>query len=151
MDVVNYHLAQINIARMVAPLTDPMMAGFVNQLDAINALAEESPGFIWRLQTEDGDATALRVFDDERILVNMSVWETVEALYEYTYRAGHAGVFRDRKQWFERLVGPHLALWWIPAGHTPSPEEGKQRLALLAAQGPTPEAFTFKHRFQAQL
>jgi len=150
MPIAAYHLAQINIARMVAPLTAPGMAGFVNQLEAINALADDSPGFVWRLQTEDGDATALRVFADERILVNMPVWETVEALYEYTYRTAHAGVFRNRKQWFERLDGPHLALWWIPAGQIPSPEEGKQRLVLLAEQGPTPEAFTFKQRFQAQ-
>ena len=80
----------------------------------------------------------------------MSVWATVEALYEYTYRTTHTGLFRDHKQWFEPLTEPHLALWWIPAGHIPNPEEGKQRLALLAEQGPTPEAFTFKQRFQAQ-
>lgn len=144
-----FQLAQINIARMVAPLDDPIMAGFVAQLDAINAIADQSPGFVWRLQTEDGDATGINAFADARILINMSVWESIEALHQYTYRSQHAGVFRDRKRWFEPLGQPHMALWWVPAGHTPTPAEGKHRLELLQLHGPTAEAFTFKQRFPA--
>lgn len=146
MDVI-YHLAQINIAIMKAPLSDPVMAGFAEQIDAINALAEASPGFVWRLMTEEGDATALRVFEDERILLNMSVWESVEALKSYTYQSRHVLVVRRRKEWFERIETPHLALWWIPVGHIPTPEEGKARLHLLATAGPTAEAFTFQTVF----
>ena len=145
----SHHLAQINIARMHAPLDDPLMAGFVAQLDPVNALADQSPGFVWRLQDEAGDATSIRVFDDDRILVNMSVWETMEALRDYVYRSGHLGVLRDRKRWFEPPDGPYLALWWIPAGHVPTPEEGRQHLDHLRRHGPTPEAFTFKSLFPA--
>lgn len=142
-----YHLAQINIARILAPLQDPQMAGFVNQLDAINAIADDSPGFIWRLQTESGDATAIRVFDDDTILINMSVWESVEALHQYVYRSDHLGPLRERKKWFAPFDGPYLALWWVPAGHTPTPEEGKERLAYLGDHGPTAYAFTFRQNF----
>ena len=151
MSPPSLHLAQINIARMQAPLDDPLMAHFVAQLDSINALAERSPGFVWRLQDEAGDATSIRVYDDDRILVNMSVWETREDLRDYVYRSSHLDVLRDRKRWFEPLDGPYLALWWIPAGHVPTPEEGKQRLDHLRRHGPTPEAFTFKHLFSAEL
>ncbi len=147
----SHHIAQINIARMHAPLDDPLMADFVAQLDPVNALAERSPGFVWRLQDEAGDATSIRLFDDERILVNMSVWETLEALRDDVYRSRHLGVLRDRKRWFEPPDGPYLALWWIPAGHVPPPAEGKQRLDHLRRHGPTPEAFTFKHLFPAEV
>ena len=142
-----YHLAQINIARMRAPLDDPLMADFVAQLAPINALAEQSPGFVWRLQSEEGDATSLRVFEDERILINMSVWVSLEALQDYVYQSAHRGVLRDRKRWFERLDGPSTALWWVLAGHLPTAEEGKQRLERLARQGPSPDAFTFRKYF----
>ena len=144
-----YHLAQINIGRLRAPLDDPRIAGFVDQLDPINALADESPGFVWRLQSEAGDATSFRVFEDERILLNMSVWESMEALQEYVYHSAHLGPLRDRKQWFDVPDKPHLALWWIPAGHLPTPQEGKERLEHLRRHGPSPEAFTFKQPFPA--
>ena len=144
-----YHLAQVNIARALAPMDDPMMAGFMNQLDPINALADESPGFVWRLQDEAGNATAIRVFDDDRILLNMSVWKSLEALQDYVYRSAHLGPLRDRKQWFEVPDAPHLALWWIPAGHIPTPQEGKARIEHLRRHGPSPEAFTFKQPFPA--
>jgi len=144
-----HHLAQINIARMRAPLSDPIMKGFVDQLAEVNQTAEASPGFIWRLKTEDGDATDIRAYEDVLILVNMSVWESMESLREFTYRSHHAGVFRDRLQWFERSDGVQLALWWIPVGHIPTVEEGKGRLALIEKLGPTPEAFTFKQSFAA--
>ncbi len=139
--------AQANIAKMRAPLDDPVMEGFVSQLEFINALADESPGFVWRLQTDEGDATAIRAFDDERILFNMSAWESVEALHQYVYRSRHAGPLRDRKQWFEPIDTHILVLWWIPAGHIPTVDEAKERFETLRKLGPTPEAFTFKQRF----
>lgn len=142
-----FHLAQINIARMQAPLEHPSMHAFVAQLESINRLADESPGFVWRLQTEEGDATALRVFDDPMLLVNMSVWESFEALKEYVYRSAHRGPLRDRQRWFGRLPGAHLALWWIPAGSEPSLDDAKRRLRLLDANGPGPEAFTFSKAY----
>lgn len=137
------HIAQINIARAIAPLDDPRLAGFMSQLNAINALADASPGFVWRLQTASGDATALRVFDDPLIIVNMSVWESLDALHAYVYRSAHAHVLRDRKRWFERFAGPYYALWWVPPGHIPTVEEGKARLAHLEQHGPSEHAFWF--------
>ncbi len=143
----NYHLAQINIALLRAPINDPMIEGFVNGLDAMNALAEQTDGFVWRLQTEDGDATALRVFDNELIIVNMSVWESIEALYAYTHQTKHVEFFRQRRDWFERMTTPHLAMWWIESGSIPTVENGKFALQHLEQHGPTPRAFTFKQRF----
>ena len=143
----DYALAQANIARMVAPLDDPIMAGFVDQLEFINAIADRSPGFIWRLQTEAGDATAIRAFDDPRILFNMSVWESIDSLYDYVYRSEHAAPMRERRRWFERLDAPHLVLWWVRAGHRPGIDEAKDRLDRLVRLGPTPEAFTFRYAF----
>ncbi|MFN8457871.1 MAG: DUF3291 domain-containing protein [Anaerolineae bacterium] len=142
-----YHLAQVNIARMLAPLDDPIMAEFVAALDEVNRLADESPGFVWRLQTDDGNATTLRPYDDERILFNMSVWESVEELHQYVYRTQHAKVMVKRKQWFSRFGGIYYALWWIPAGHIPSIAEAKQRLEHLEQHGETPLAFHFRHPF----
>ncbi len=146
---MTYQLAQLNIARMLAPLTDPMMAGFVGQLATINALADSSPGFVWRLQTEEGDATALRPYEDDYILVNLSVWSSVADLTAFVYKSGHRGVLQQRSQWFERFDGPYLALWWVPAGHIPSVEEAKERLDFLRTHGETPYAFSFKKLFPA--
>jgi hypothetical protein len=136
------HLAQVNIARMRAPLDSVVMAGFVARLEEINALADRSPGFAWRLQSETGDATYLRPYDDELILFNLSVWQTVEALRDYVYGTAHLELLRQRRAWFTRFDGAHLALWWVPAGHQPSVEEAKARLAHVAGYGPTPFAFT---------
>lgn len=141
------HLAQVNIARLKAPLEDPLLAGFVARLDEINALADRSPGFVWRLQTSAGNATYLRPYDDERILFNLSVWRTLEDLRAYVYRSAHVEVMRLRQEWFERFEGAYVALWWVPAGHVPSVDEAKQRLAHVEAKGPTPFAFTFKAPF----
>ena len=143
----NYHLAQINIARMIASLTDERMAGFVTQLDRINQLADDSPGFVWRLQTEEGDATSLRVFDDPMLLVNLSLWESFEALKAYVYSSEHRNLLRDRKLWFGRLPGAHLALWWVPAGTVPSLDDAKARLRLVDDDGPGPQAFTFSSAY----
>lgn len=143
-----YHLAQVNIARMKAALEDPVMAGFVARLEEINALADASPGFMWRLQTPAGNATYLRPYDDERILVNMSVWESIDALRHFVYRTAHADALRERQQWFERFAGAYVALWWVPAGHFPGTDEAKKRIEHLDAHGPTEFAFTFKETFQ---
>ena len=142
-----YHLAQINIARMLAPIDDPIMAEFVAQLAPINALADESPGFVWRLQSESGDATSIKVYDDNMIIINITVWESVESLREFAYRSAHVGLMRDRKRWFEIFDGPYYALWWVPAGHLPSTEEGKERLGHLRQDGDTAYAFSFKNIF----
>lgn len=139
----DHHLAQINVGRTVAPLDDPRLAGFVSQLAEINALADRSPGFVWRLQTPAGDATSVRAYDDPRVIVNMSVWQSLETLHAYVYRSAHVGVLRDRKRWFEKWSGPYYALWWIPKGHVPTVEEGKARLEYLAQHGPSEHAFWF--------
>ena len=143
----NYHLAQVNIGRILAPLDSPVMAGFVAQLDAINALADAAPGFVWRLQTEDGDATAIRPYDDDWILVNMSVWESPEALHAYVYRSAHADVLRRRREWFARMTEAFVALWWVPAGHRPSVAEAVERLGMLRTHGLTADAFTLRQLF----
>ena len=143
-----YHLAQINIARALKPLNDPLLADFMVQIAPVNALADTAPGFVWRLQSEYGvGATEIQAFDDKYILINMSVWESVEALHEFTYKGMHLGVFRDRRKWFEALDKPILAMWWIPAGHVPTVEEGKEKLELLQKLGPTAEAFHFRAPF----
>ena len=142
-----HHLAQINIARMRAPIDDPLMASFRAQLDEVNTTAEQSHGFVWRLQDDSGDATAIRAFEDARILVNMSVWKDFEALQDYTYRSIHLRVLRDRKHWFEKMDGPTTALWWIPEGHIPTIDEGKLHIALIMKNGPSPESFTFQQAF----
>ena len=144
-----YQLAQVNIARMLAPLTEPLMAGFVAQLDAINALADSSPGFLWRLQTPEGNATALRPFEDDLILVNLSLWASLADLSAFVYKSRHRQVLQQRLQWFQRFDGPYLALWWVPTGHIPSVEEAKERLAYLRAHGETPYTFSFKRPFPA--
>ena len=144
-----YHLAQINIARMLAPIDDPIMAEFVAQLPPINALADRSPGFVWRLQTEEGDATGIKVYDDDMIIGNLTVWENVESLREFAYRSSHTGVMKYRTKWFEEFDGPYMALWWVPAGHIPTTEEGKERLDHLRKNGDSPYAFSFKNSFPA--
>jgi len=142
-----YHLAQYNVARLVAPLDDPLIADFVAALDRVNQLGDRSPGFVWRHQTEDGNSTSIRVRGDPLILINFSVWEDAESLFEYTYRSDHAEVYRRRREWFEPPSEAHLVLWWVPAGHEPTVEEAEERLDYLRAQGPTSQAFTFKQRF----
>ena len=142
-----HHLAQVNIATLRAPLDGPELAGFVAQLEPINALADRSPGFVWRLQTEDGDATAIRPYEDDRVMVNLSVWASFEALRTFVYATRHLEVMRHRRQWFSRMADPYLALWWVPAGAVPTVVEAKERLELLARQGPTADAFTFRAPF----
>jgi hypothetical protein len=143
-----YQIAQVNIGRIKAELDDPIMAGFVGRLDEINALADGAPGFVWRLQTTEGNATYLRPFEDGRMLLNMSVWESVEELKHYVYKTAHSGMLPGRHQWFEKLA-VYAALWWVPAGHIPGIDEAKKRIAYLEAHGATQFAFTFKTVFPA--
>jgi hypothetical protein len=144
-----YRIAQVNIARMLVPMDHPIMADFVAQLPPINALADESPGFVWRLQSESGDATSIKVYDDDMIIINLTVWESVNALREFVYKSAHSGVLRDRKRWFEKFDGPSYALWWVPAAHIPTPEKAREKLEHLRAHGDTPLAFSFKNIFPA--
>ena len=144
---MDYHVAQLNVAKMIAPLDDPVMAQFVALLEPINALADDTPGFVWRLQSETGDATALRVFEDPDVLVNLSVWESLDALRNFVYRSQHRELLKARAQWFAKDEAPHLVLWWVTAGTLPSVEEARERLALLRSQGPGEQAFDFRNVF----
>jgi hypothetical protein len=144
---MTYHLAQINIARLVAPLEDPRIAEFVALLEPINALADEAWGFVWRLKSETGNATDIAYNDDPFIIVNMSVWESLEALRTYAYKSDHAKVFRERAKWFEKLKKPSYCLWWIPLGHIPSVAEGRERLEHYQKNGATPYSFWFSQHF----
>ncbi len=150
---MGYVLAQVNVGRLVAPLDSGRLAGFVAALEPVNAVADSAPGFVWRLQTEDGNATAIRAFErdaegaDGGILINMSVWESVEALAAYVYGSAHLAVLRRRREWFERMKDAYTALWWIPRGHIPDIPEAEERVRLLRAHGPTPHAFTLRVHF----
>ena len=141
-----FHLAQVNIGRLRGPLDSPLLADFVSALAPINALADAAPGFVWRLQGDAGNATEFRFFDDQSIIVNMSTWESLEALSDYVYRSAHTEVMRRRKEWFESMP-LYLALWWVPSGHRPSIPEAEARVRSLEHHGPTPFAFTFRQPF----
>ena len=144
-----FQLAQVNIALPRKPLDTPLLAQFVAQLDPVNDRADAADGFVWRLQTEDGDATAIRGFDDDRVVVNMSVWESLQDLRAFVYEdPAHLAVMRRRREWFERIE-VFMVLWWVPAGQRPTVAEAEARLGLLRAVGPSPEAFTFRRHFPA--
>lgn len=142
------HLADFNIARLRAPVDDPMIDDFRNNLELINRLAEETPGFVWRLQDDSGDATHFHPYGDPLVIVNLAVWESIDALHEFTYRTDHKDFLRRRREWFEAPTEPILALWWIPAGTLPTIEESVERLAHLREHGPTPYAFDFRTRYE---
>ena len=136
----------MNIALPKAPLDSPMLAEFMALLEPVNALADTAPGFVWRLQTEDGDATGVRGFDDERLIVNMSVWESIEALRDFVYMGGHLDVMRRRREWMQG-IRQHMVLWWVTPGNVPSVAEAEERLEHLRERGPSELAFTFKSHF----
>jgi hypothetical protein len=142
-----YHLAQANVARMRAPLDDPSMADFVALLDPVNEIADKSPGFVWRLQTETGNSADVRVFDDPRILFNMSVWTSIDALRAFAYQSQHLDVFRQRQKWFERFERGSHVLWWLPVGRLPTVAEACTRFTALWEHGPLPEGFTFQRPY----
>ncbi len=142
-----WHLAQVNIGRLIAPIDDERVAGFVERLDAVNAAAEAAPGFVWRLKTESGNATDVTVPGDPMAIINLSVWESIESLHRYVYGEMHLEPLRQRARWFERLGTAHMALWWVPAAHRPGVDEAVGRLERLRREGPGPLAFSFKRRF----
>ena len=144
-----YELAQLNVGVIRAPMDSPVMAEFAANLDRINALAERTPGFVWRLQSDSGNATDIRPFDDPDLLLNMSVWRDVAALSAYVYRSEHVAIMRRRREWFEPMDQAYLVLWWVARGHRPSIDEAVARLETLRRKGPTPEAFTFRQAFAA--
>ncbi|WP_354639361.1 DUF3291 domain-containing protein [Kitasatospora camelliae] len=147
-DSAAYQLAQINIARMLAPLDSPQLAGFVAALEPVNAVADRADGFVWRLVEGDGgDATTARIYGDDWLLVNMSVWRDPDALHAYVYGEDHRAVMKRRRAWFEKPVDAMTALWWVPAGHRPTVAEAEERLTLLRLKGPTADAFTLRDRF----
>jgi hypothetical protein len=146
----NYHLAQVNIGKILAPMDSPVMAEFKNNLDRINALAEDSEGFVWRLKDDNNNATSIKVFEDDFMLINMSVWKNIEALYKYVYESAHVEYLKKRREWFEKLTEMHMAMWWIPAGHIPSPAEAIERLTHIREKGDGPFAFGFRKRFTAE-
>jgi hypothetical protein len=142
-------LAQLNVARLRNPLDHPDLAPFVDALDAVNAVADAAPGFVWRLQEESGNATGLRPWGEEMI-VNLSVWEDVESLKDYVYSGAHAAVLKQRRSFFEVMASAFVVLWWVPDGHRPTLEEAHERLELLEAEGPTAGAFTLRTTFPPQ-
>lgn len=142
-----HHLAQFNLGRQVAPLEAPEMAEFRSLFEPINALADDAPGFVWRLTDDEGDdATGIRPYGD-MVIINMSVWESREALWNFAYKSRHLELLRRRTEWFRRTVEARLVLWWIPVGHIPTVEEAMERLAILAKEGAGPSAFTFREPF----
>lgn len=140
---MEWQLAELNIARLRAPLDDPATKEFVDALAEINALADASPGFVWRLQTEDGNATAIKAFDDDLVITNLSTWESVRALGDYVYRSGHVAFLQRKREWFSRYGSAYLVLWWVPSGTQPTVDEALDRLGHLEANGPSTRAFTF--------
>ena len=143
-----FHLAQVNVGRLRAPIDHPMIKDFADNLDRINALAESSPGFVWRLKGDGNNATDLAIDDDPLFIPNLSVWEDIPSLGAFVYRSGHIEIMRRRREWFEPM-DVFMVLWWVPAGHRPTIEEAKERLTRLESFGPTPDAFTFKAPFPA--
>jgi len=146
-EVSRWQLAQINIGRLTAPYGDARVQPFFDALDRINALADLSPGFVWRLQTEDGNATEIQATSDPLLLVNMSIWSDPQSLFDFVYRSAHTPEMGRRREYFEPFAGAYQALWWVPISHRPTVDEGLSRLWRLDRYGPTPQAFTFKVRF----
>jgi hypothetical protein len=144
-----YHIAQINIAEMLYPKGHPQMQPFFDAIAEINALAEQSAGFVWRLKDEAGDATEIKVFDNDMLIVNMSVWDSIDALYQFTYYSNHAGVYRQRRDWFHQMK-IYFAMWYVPIGTIPTTDNAKTALKHLEEHGATPLAFTFKERFSLE-
>ena len=144
-----WHLAQINIGKLAAPAGDPRVQAFFDALDRVNGIADAAPGFVWRLQDETGNAMSISYAPDPLLAVNMSVWSSADALFEFVYCSAHTPVMARRREYFARFDGAYQALWWVPAGHTPTVAEGLSRLWLIDRFGPCPQAFTFKARFPA--
>jgi Domain of unknown function (DUF3291) len=146
---MEYNIAQINIGKMLGPIYSPVMADFVANLDGINMLAENSEGFVWRLKEEGNNATSIRIYDGDMLIVNMSVWQSIEALFAFAYSSGHVEILKRRKEWFDKMAESYMALWYIPAGHVPTVAEAIERLSYLRANGVSPFSFSFKKQFSS--
>lgn len=142
-----WHLAQCNIARALAPLDSDQLAGFTNRIEEINALAERQPGFVWRMVGAGNSALDLAWDDDPLCILNISVWLSVDTLKDFLYRTAHKDLMAQRRDWFKVVEAPHLVMWWIKAGTLPTVSDARDRMALLEAGGPAPEAFTLRHAF----
>lgn len=149
MNEKKYHLAQLNVAQLKEPLDAPATKDFKDGLEPINALAEKSPGFVWRLKDDEmANATNFRPFEnDEMMIVNMSVWEDLESMKEFAFKTAHVEYIKRRFEWFERMKEAYLVMWWIPIGHKPDIFEAKARLKFLRKHGDTQKAFSFKKVF----
>ncbi len=147
---MSFHLAQINLAKMIAPIDSPILADFVANLDRVYAAAYDSADFIWMKKDEEPTPTTVKIFDDELLLVNMSVWKNTEGLFQYVYKSVHADILKRRKEWFEKMPETYMALWYIPEGHKPTEAEAVERLDYLKKHGETPFAFSFKKRFTVE-
>jgi hypothetical protein len=145
--MTGYWLAQLNVALARHEMDSPVMQGFVSRLEEIDSLADHAPGFVWRLQTEEGDSTSIRVFDDPLMLVNLSVWEDLESLRQFVFKTSHAELLKNRAAWFKEMDTNHLAMWWIPHGHIPSVEEAKAKLENIRQHGPSQAAFNLAKPF----
>ena len=143
-------LAQLNIARMLAPLGSEVMREFEERLDPVNALAEQSPGFVWRYKEENDNATAVTIFDDDKWLINMSVWQSIDDLFNYVYKSGHLQVFRKKQQWFEHSKEKTMVMWYIEDCEYPTVEQAVERLLYLRKHGDSPYAFSFRSRFSVE-
>ena len=144
-----FNLAQVNIAKRLAPMDDPIMQDFVNNVDGMNAIADAADGFVWRLKDEDKDE-AIEVFQDETLIINISIWKNIDALFNYTYNSGHIEVFKRKKEWFTKLKMMHMAFWYVPEGYEPTFQDAKDRLDYLNTHGNTPYAFDFKTKFSVE-
>ena len=141
MDKTTHHLAELNIARLIYPQGDARAAGFFDNLDRINAMAERMPGFIWRLKDEGGNATAFRISDDPMVIANLTVWESAETLEKFVFQTAHAAIYRKREAWFEKMTTPSFVMWWVEPGHRPTLAEAADRLRQLTEAGPSAEVF----------
>ena len=145
----SFHLAQLNVAKMKADIDDPIMKGFVDNLEEVNATADNSPGFVWRLETDEGDATDIRVFEDSMLLVNMSVWESIDDLKKFVYDSFHLEILKRKKEWFDKFDGVFQVMWWLKAGTVPDVDEARARLSYLQEHGVSELAFNFQRSFPA--
>ena len=145
-----YNLAQLNIAKMLAPLDDPIMADFVNNTDRINNLAEQADGFVWRLKEDKDYDKAAEVFKDDFWAINMSLWKDKHSLFDFTYNSDHVAIMKRKKEWFSKLKEMHMVLWYVPENHEPSAQEAKDRLEYLRNHGETPHAFSFRSQFTTE-
>jgi Domain of unknown function (DUF3291) len=151
--IQQFHLAQINIARLKAPMSDPQIKEFTDFIDPVNKLGEESPGFVWRLKADDGHSSSYietPFSEDPLMIVNMTVWEDFESLKQFVFQTVHSYFLKSRNKWFEKPIHPQAAFWWVPIGHSPTIEEAKEKLEYLEKHGPSPTVFTMSRPFDAE-